>query len=305
MKNQYYEDAIIFSEILKKTRLKSTAISFGNFLLPYKRGVSSKIQYNEDGIDMLDNKHEYTVKLYQSELQLSLQLYENVSNHFRLFAFTRVGNIQGMTFSINLTTERESDNIIFLTQKIKFSELRNDDKEIAALKRRQKQILLCEVYRKMGFDVTENNDLILGIFDPNERKFVNTSPESFLNNFIAVSILKGHFQGNKGYDLDIIPNYQNIVTLDTSDQNISKDTILPDKVLQQKSKRIIPLAFRYKVLKRDNSKCVACGRGVNDGVTLHIDHKIPFSLGGLTELDNLQTLCSECNISKSNRFIDI
>lgn len=304
MKFQYYEDAKKFADILKKTRLKSTAISFGNFLLPYKKGVSSKIQYNEDGIDMLNNEHEYTVELYKGELQLSLQLYENISNHFRLFAFTRAGKTQGMTFSINLTTEKESDNIIFLTQKIKFSERTNDDEKTGALKRRQKQILLCEVYRKMGFEVTDNNDLVIGIFDPNEMKFVNTSPETFLNNFIAVSILKGHFQGNKGYDLDIIPNYQNKVILDSPTQNVAKDAILPDKVLQQKGKRVIPLAYRYKVLKRDNSKCVACGRGVNDGVTLHIDHKLPFSLGGLTELDNLQTLCSECNISKSNRFID-
>ena len=49
---------------------------------------------------------------------------------------------------------------------------------------------------------------------------------------------------------------------------------------------------------------VACGRGTNDGVSLQIDHKIPFSLGGLTVLDNLQTLCSECNLSKGNRFVD-
>lgn len=291
--------------MLKKTKLKSTAISFGNFLLPYKKGVSSKIQYNETGLDMLNNEHEYTVKLYHGEIQLSLQLYENISNHFRLFAFTRVGNIQGMTFSINLTTEKESDNIIFLTQKIKFSERISGDEKTAALKRRQKQLLLCEIYRKIGLEVTENNDLIMGIFDPNEEKFVNTSPESFLNNFMAVSILKGHFQGNKGYDLDIIPNYQEKVSFDFPVQNVFKDVILPEKVLRQKGKRTIPLAYRYAVLKRDNSRCVACGRGVNDGVTLHIDHKIPFSLGGLTELDNLQTLCSECNISKSNRFIDL
>ena len=59
--------------------------------------------------------------------------------------------------------------------------------------------------------------------------------------------------------------------------------------------------MRYKVLKRDGFKCVACGRTTEDGIKLHIDHKLPFSLGGISDL---QTLCNECNISKSNKYIN-
>ena len=86
---------------------------------------------------------------------------------------------------------------------------------------------------------------------------------------------------------------------------MTDENVLPEKINNAKGKRNIPLSFRYQVFKRDNSKCVACGRSVSDGAILHVDHKIPYSLGGLTELSNLQTLCSECNISKSNRFIDV
>ena len=37
-----------------------------------------------------------------------------------------------------------------------------------------------------------------------------------------------------------------------------------------------------------------------DGVTLHIDHIIPVSKGGTDELSNLQTLCADCNLNKSD-----
>jgi len=88
------------------------------------------------------------------------------------------------------------------------------------------------------------------------------------------------------------------------DQYYKEVENLPLKTVKHNTSRNIPLAYRYKVLKRDNFKCVACGRNVEDGIKLHIDHKIPFSLGGLTTLENLRTLCGDCNISKSNKFID-
>lgn len=58
--------------------------------------------------------------------------------------------------------------------------------------------------------------------------------------------------------------------------------------------------LRFKVYARDNYRCVKCGRETND---LEVDHIIPVSKGGKSTLDNLQTLCHKCNVSKSN-FID-
>lgn len=69
--------------------------------------------------------------------------------------------------------------------------------------------------------------------------------------------------------------------------------------------RTIPLGIRLKVLNRDKFRCVFCGRSpaINIGVQLHIDHKVPFSEGGKSILENLQTLCFECNLGKSNKKI--
>lgn len=60
--------------------------------------------------------------------------------------------------------------------------------------------------------------------------------------------------------------------------------------------------LRYKILKRDNFTCQACGITAKDGAKLHIDHIIPISKGGKTIEDNLQVLCEDCNIGKSNKF---
>jgi len=69
--------------------------------------------------------------------------------------------------------------------------------------------------------------------------------------------------------------------------------------------RNIPLKLRLKVLSRDNFRCVFCGRSpaTDFGVKLHIDHIIPFSKGGKSSLDNLQTLCQDCNIGKSDKLL--
>lgn len=71
---------------------------------------------------------------------------------------------------------------------------------------------------------------------------------------------------------------------------------------KHKTSRTINLKIRFLVLQRDNFKCCICGASPakNPSVELHIDHIIPWVKGGETVIDNLQTLCSKCNIGKSN-----
>ena len=73
---------------------------------------------------------------------------------------------------------------------------------------------------------------------------------------------------------------------------------------QPKTGRDPSLRLRWHVLQRDRFTCCACGASpaLTIGVELHIDHITPWSKGGLTILDNLQTLCSVCNLGKSNVY---
>ncbi len=65
---------------------------------------------------------------------------------------------------------------------------------------------------------------------------------------------------------------------------------------------------RIEILERDNWKCQICGclvhdEIINDELKANIDHIIPISKGGNSEINNLQVLCRTCNLSKSNRII--
>ncbi|HHS92981.1 MAG TPA: HNH endonuclease [Campylobacterales bacterium] len=76
------------------------------------------------------------------------------------------------------------------------------------------------------------------------------------------------------------------------------------KLLQEKPKRTryINEKIRLKVLKRDNYRCLKCGRSpaTHLNLSLHIDHIKPFSKGGNNHEENLQTLCDKCNLGKGN-----
>ncbi|MBI4808248.1 MAG: HNH endonuclease [Nitrosomonadales bacterium] len=76
----------------------------------------------------------------------------------------------------------------------------------------------------------------------------------------------------------------------------------PTRPIDTSEKRSIPMKLRYQVLARDCFKCVVCGRSpaTHAGVVLHIDHIKPFSKGGKTVLENLRSLCQECNWGKGD-----
>ena len=61
--------------------------------------------------------------------------------------------------------------------------------------------------------------------------------------------------------------------------------------------------LRWSVLIASDGKCIKCNRGKQDGVILHVDHIKPRSKFPALELvfANLQVLCEDCNIGKSNR----
>jgi hypothetical protein len=58
----------------------------------------------------------------------------------------------------------------------------------------------------------------------------------------------------------------------------------------------IPQDVMDKVWNRDGGRCIKCGSKEN----LEFDHIIPVSKGGATTYRNLQLLCKNCNLEKSN-----
>lgn len=70
----------------------------------------------------------------------------------------------------------------------------------------------------------------------------------------------------------------------------------PPSTVRTKQKISRDLARR--VMERDAYRCVTCG-GYE---FLTCDHIVPESMGGVTEIGNLQTMCRSCNSAKGARL---
>lgn len=65
----------------------------------------------------------------------------------------------------------------------------------------------------------------------------------------------------------------------------------------ERNSRVIPQDVKIAVTVRDQGKCVQCGSRED----LHYDHKIPWSRGGASTVNNIQLLCGRCNRRKGAR----
>ncbi len=70
--------------------------------------------------------------------------------------------------------------------------------------------------------------------------------------------------------------------------------------IQKKELFEFPPAIKEKIFKRDDYRCVVCGKGREDGIEIHADHRVPLDKGGKNTVENGQTLCSEHNFLKKN-----
>lgn len=105
---------------------------------------------------------------------------------------------------------------------------------------------------------------------------------------------KNRYQKEKSYGFSDIKAYYQRVEIQLKKQSA--------KEYQQKQERSkMSASLRYTVLRRDRFRCQICGATQADGVKLHVDHIVPISKGGKTELSNLRTLCEQCNLGKGNK----
>jgi len=95
--------------------------------------------------------------------------------------------------------------------------------------------------------------------------------------------------------LENFVNYMN-------DGEIEIETKSTKKVTGRKTQRNINIRLRFMVLRRDNFKCKICGKSpaTDPTIILHVDHIKAWAKGGETVFENLQSLCSVCNIGKSD-----
>jgi len=131
---------------------------------------------------------------------------------------------------------------------------------------------------------------------PSKDEWLNLNPK------YSYSTYKNHFKTWFNACAEFI-NYKSNGTIfeknNKEAEKLNKQEIVK---IDQEEKRNIPLRLRLEILKINNYSCVFCGHSpaMRQGVSLQVDHIIPFSKGGKTTLNNLQVLCDQCNLGKGN-----
>jgi len=149
------------------------------------------------------------------------------------------------------------------------------------------------------------------------RQPTTTDVKNGLSNF-TLNTFSRHFGGWRGALQAFVEwvNGDNSESIEINNQpndfNIRKQQevkaenppTVEDRVKHSTS-REISLRLRFRVMQRDNFKCCICGASPakDPSVELHIDHIKPWSKGGETTIENLQTLCSKCNLGKSDLIV--
>lgn len=75
--------------------------------------------------------------------------------------------------------------------------------------------------------------------------------------------------------------------------------------LAKEQRALMTAKLRSHIKERDNYTCCTCGNSTHaePNLLLEIDHIIPVAKGGLTEENNLQTLCWKCNRTKGAKLM--
>ena len=116
----------------------------------------------------------------------------------------------------------------------------------------------------------------------------------------AVGALEKWFSGNKGMALLYQPGKQPVVYRSKHELPIVKRSTQTN-FYRTKAWR----ELRLSILLASDCSCKICGNTSEKGAVLHVDHIKPRSLYPELALEesNLQVLCEDCNIAKSNNDV--
>ncbi len=153
------------------------------------------------------------------------------------------------------------------------------------------------------------------------RTSVNLSDEELFRNLEEIWIKLGrqpkYLQVQKPFSMYNVGTYENhfgtwrkalekfVAFINNEEVSSSKKEIKnieAGQITKHKTSRTINWRLRFIIMRRDNFKCKSCGRSpaTDPSIVLHVDHIKAWANGGETILENLQTLCSKCNIGKSD-----
>lgn len=143
---------------------------------------------NQDGMlrdnNYLGRRFEYTLESNDLQIPIAIQLYENISGHYRLFCYTKNNK---MLSSFNLS-KGYNDGVIDMKIQIKVFEQKLTKEE-----RAEKRDYILDRLDEEGLTILPRNTVYLGTYNPIDDTFINTTPEKLMVDFLKICILKGDF----------------------------------------------------------------------------------------------------------------
>ena len=248
--------------------------------LQLKRRLKEKVRENSDlckKLQEINNRYQFFEDL-ETEYTCSKEL--NTRKAYNRFKFD---DFFEEVIEINLTLLEE---VIFQVKENR-KLLNKYNKEVERIKNAPMEeyikaydipIWLYERIEKIVFEEEQLNPVINPIF------ICSASYETPQGRYF--------YEDEVEYSFDeLLYHYENVMTK------------MRNKESKEFQRKMMTDSLRYNILKRDNFRCVLCGRSAQDGETiLQVDHIIPVSKGGKTVESNLRTLCKTCNMGKRDKY---
>lgn len=184
-----------FADKILSVDLKEIYINGNKFLIEKSHKYSINNQQGDlADTNFLGKELEFTLKGANVEVPISIQLYKNISGHYRIFVY----NNKGMLTSVNLSTGYFDGEIILeILLKLSSRNMTKEERE------RYRDTLVADIERE-DIKIRGLKKVYFGKYDVSENKFIDTTSKKFLEQLIKVAIIKGHYMMNKGYELKIL-----------------------------------------------------------------------------------------------------
>ena len=203
-----------------------------------------------------------------------------------------VGQIGESMSSKNNTPSQDDDKNIIETP----ISIKEDNKNIVDTPKPNKPTTLQYTIDISGKKNVDRHKLCCLLLDKYSLEYFENLQNKYGNQTVAVS---GTRKNKKQIHHHIYTIDVPYITIQVTYDEIIK--IGQSKIQQLHERQKLNSTLRERIKKRDNYTCRICGKQMFDSVGIHIDHIIPISKGGLTVEENLQVLCSVCNLKKSNK----
>ena len=134
-----------------------------------------------------------------------------------------------------------------------------------------------------------------------KKHIQSATTEFYLTVKLSLSKINGEVYRRKSARFTAPQITELIVRLNNKNGTFYRDRGIWDAICRVERGKVSN-KLRFAVYQRDGYRCRYCHRSQKQAY-LEVDHIIPISKGGKSTMDNLQTLCHDCNVKKGDKII--